>query len=155
MSSTFPLSPQYTTGETMTAAIMESTVTDRLNDLYSQVADDTGWVNITISSGFKAGGFTTDGPKYRVFHGVVYFQGFIQPTSGSFATSSTITICPTGAIPSTAVGSSVPLQRVASANGVANIAFIWVGSDGSIILKTGATAPAYVSIAACGPYPAT
>lgn len=156
MSSTFPLSPQFTTGQTVTAADLDAATTTRMNDLYAQVADDTGWVTITPASGYKAGGFTTDGPQYRVFHGVVYFQGYIQPNSGSFtASASDIVIAAAGAIPSTARGSTVPLQRVVSANGIANIAIAWVGTDGSINLKTGSTAPAYISVASLGPYPAS
>lgn len=154
MSDLIAAASTWFTGE-IDAPKMQANLIDQVNTFYTAAGADTGWQNITIASGFKAGGFTTDGPQYRVFHGVVYFQGFIQPTSGSFAASSTITICPAGAIPSTATGSSVPVMRMASSNALANPGIVWVGVDGSVNLKTGTSPPAYISVAALGPYPAS
>lgn len=156
MSSTFPLSPQFTTGETVTAAILDAAITTRLNDLYSQVTADTGWQNLTIASGFQAGGLTTQAPQYRVRHGDVEFQGFIQPSpAGSFAASSTITICPAGALPvgaRTAAPNTVLKQCAGSAPTLAvRIAAL---ADGSIQIYTSATPPTYVSIADLSSYPA-
>lgn len=55
-------------------------------------ADDTGWVPITIASGFKQSTTTAYVPAARLKGGVVRLRGQISPNSGGFTVSSSINI---------------------------------------------------------------
>lgn len=64
-------------------------------------ASDTGWVDLTLKSGFKNFSDSTDNkPQYRKIGDVVYLRGAISPTAAISSTSQqTFTTLPSGTHP--------------------------------------------------------
>lgn len=105
---------------------------------------DSGWVNITLASGYSSQSIT---PQVRLIGSVLYFIGDVKPNTGSFAASSAITIVNPGGIPSgfRPVNTN---QRQIPGNSQNLDVRAYIGTDGSLNIVTGASVPAYVDISA-------
>lgn len=113
--------------------------------------DDTGWVNISLASGFQTA--NSNVPQYRLRDGIVYFRGDVSPTSGNFATSTGVTIVAAAGLPAgvrPVSQTSTEKQLSGPSAGVSVRGF--VGTDGSVQIATGATAQAYVHLAGLSGY---
>lgn len=107
---------------------------------------DTGWVDITLASGYEAGGAGV--PQYRLMNGRVDLRGSVQQTTtGTLALNSspghTIGTLPVGTRP---VGADV-VSLTPPQNPSANQARLFVWTNGTIkIYLTGSGAADYVSL---------
>lgn len=100
---------------------------------------DTGWATISgFASGFS--GETGKLPKKRTIRGnEVKIKGRIN---GTFAANSVVPVLNAGALPSP----PEQIERQVTGNSAASTCRAYIGTDGSVTVVTGASAPAYVHI---------
>lgn len=103
------------------------------------IGGDTGWVNVPLASGYTTSGGLT--PQYRVKNGIVYFRGQVQPSSGTFSTSTVAISSPlpsaywpggSGYAMATAVTSSSAIQArlyVPASSGILTVGFSATGAS--------------------------
>lgn len=102
---------------------------------------DTGWVNITLASGYKpANSFT---PQYRVKNGDVVFRGQVAPTSGTFS-ASTVTL--STAFPNPPSGAYA--MATCATDNSSNPARVYMTSSGTLFAGFGTNGAAYVDLSA-------
>lgn len=111
------------------------------------------WTIINLAVGFRTTAVGNE-PSYRVHHGVVYFRGYVERSTGTnFAASTAYTIAaaaamPVGARPEKQSGATKVLAG-STANGQVKA---WVDPDGSITLTIDPTAQPYVALAGLSGY---
>lgn len=151
MSTSFPMANPWVDGEGLNAAKMMARVTTPINDLFDAALADTGWISITLASGFITNLLA---PAYRVIGQVVYLRGDVKPSTGTFGTSSTITIASAGAIPAGSLPTSeLATTKALSGNGP-NVINGAVRTDGSIRIFTGTVALTFVVLSSLSGYTA-
>lgn len=105
---------------------------------------DTGWINIGLASGYTASGGWT--PQYRAMNGVVYFRGFVQPSSGTFA-QGTVTI--STALPSNRrPATGYVIRTAATDSGVIQGRLFMPASGGILEVGFNASGANYVDLSA-------
>lgn len=104
---------------------------------------DTGWVNLTFTSGTYGTPAAQLAPQCRRIGKRVYFRGSIERTSGTFANGNTPAIVPVGFRPPT------DIQSAGIASNTLNNEFkLEIGSDGVIlfVMNAGGIAPSYINL---------
>lgn len=130
----------WTTGEVVTAAMMNAELRDKFADLKARFITDTGWQDIAVLATFAAVS-TAERPQVRKIGNVVYLRGGWLNTGMAAAGTHNV-----GTIP---VGYRPPVATVCvggSSAGGAAIASVHITTDGNVQVRVGATLGAYYKI---------
>lgn len=110
------------------------------------LAADTGWVNITYSSGFSAG--TAQQLQYRVRDGVMYLRG---GATGTFTDASYTAVCPNNSIP-TAYRPPFTIRGGACGSNARQAIYEINATNGNVLLGyNGGTAPTWIAFTCAYP----
>jgi hypothetical protein len=99
--------------------------------------EDTGWVNVTLKSGFTAGGGLT--PQVRRINGVVYGRGYVSGTGITAGSFVEVAILPAGFWPSSGLG-------FAAGSNTATAMSMSLQSNGSLQCYCSATTAAWFGL---------
>lgn len=154
-----PIAGLLNTDGSATNLAATAIVDDRVDALETQMlpagasAYDTGWVDITLNTGFAAGSGAS--PQVRRIGKVVYVRGQVTPSSGNFATGTDLVV---GTIPAAFrpprswADRYTPLWPNPSINSPVSGAAL---PNGNLVIRVPATITnaSSVQVGAVGPYP--
>lgn len=133
------------------ATVIDSSRTLRysITNTTYQDLDDTGWIDATLTSDFKAyGNVSSNNPQYRKKNGVVYIRGCVSPSTEleASATGKVIFTLPTG------YRTSYGIVKICQGSGK-NVWCLAVNTNGTVtIARYGTTANAKVPTTAWLPF---